>query len=1131
MLKKITLVLFILVCLGILACSGFLYWLVVLHPGEEISSENIQKILGRESPVFYSDGKTRLGVFFDEAHRQYVTWEQIPADFVNALVASEDNRFFDHYGFDAVSIARAALKNYEAGRVVQGGSTLTQQTAKNLFKRSGRSYEAKLKELLYALRLEYHYSKEQIFEFYANQFFVRGNGHGLGIAARYYFDKKVEELSLLECAFIAGSVKRPNYYNPFNRKTEAEKEEVRQRIRGRVGYVLRQMKQQGMLSALQYTQAIESEVLFEEGQVGYPLDYVMEMVKDAVGTEEVQAALEEHGIGSLATAGLRVITSVDKGLQENTLYFLRRELSRLDVRLRGYEHDEIQNELARVTYLGDRVVKKMAFLFGTISKIEKADDQNPEGLAIAVDFGGDLGGGVIDADGLSRPLTALVKWEQTRWSEATSSDLPLLLEELQVGDRIWVSVRDIDEEGKVYLDLERFPRVQGGALVLQEGMIKAMAGGAENRFFNRAIAARRTMGSAFKPFVFAAALQLGWNATDMLNNSREIFVFQGQPYFPRPDHKSPHSQVSMSWAGVHSENLASVWLLDHLCDQLSFDEFKEVAGEMGLLPRVRDDEKEPYNLYRSRIRDKYGIVLNRSVLREAAYSQAVKNLETDFLFENLQREYVVLQNLHYGLNFDRYQEKIDDALTDEKLKAYERKELLLRKDLLKTNYLSLVLRQEQLETFRQYMKKRAEYWDPFDTPLLPSKAGLYFDREEERYNFVERGLETDDLEVVDLDWLTSHLGSLSPEEQEDFWEEVLLDSTMSSAALSLVENQVEREFQHLLTLPPYSIEVLAAVKDFRILVGLLYLVDFGRELGISSELDPVLSFPLGSNVVTLLETVRMYEGLVTGEVFFAGEERTRNQDLMCVLDRIETNKGEVVYQTKMRRKTLVAPKVRVALGNLLENVVKFGTGRFAQSHARLPLEKSEDVDSLAALDLKIPLLGKTGTANSYTNASFLGYLPGPSKGGTGMVIDGGYSMGVYVGFDDNKAMRRKTTRITGSSGALPAWTDLVNTVLREKDYIQRLDLVDISFYGLALLPEELGQVNLAVDDDSGGRVVLPVEEVDPQHRLRPSILTFGNLYESGGFEPERFFAPFWGGDDHFLKSVLYSPLLCDKKHL
>jgi len=625
-LKFLIVSLLTLTTLSCLALLGVLHYFVVLHPGDEISLANIQAILGKESPVFYSDAQTPLGVFFDDAHRQYVSYEQIPKSFVNALVASEDNRFFEHHGFDLVSITRAALRNYKAGRVVEGGSTLTQQTAKNLFKRSGRSYEAKLKELLYALRLEHHYSKEKIFEFYANQFYVRGNGHGLGVAARYYFNKNVGQLTLLESAFIAGSVKRPNYYNIFIRKSAVSKADVRHRINIRVAYVLGRMKELGMITAQQYEDNVNADLIFSEGQVGYDLDYVMEMVKDAVATDTVKAALEKHGISNLAIAGLRVITSVDKDLQKETLYWLRHELSRLDIRMRGYDREEVQKELSNTTYRGDREQVERAFLFGTIVK------KDPTELVIS--FGGELSDGIVDRKGLDRPLEALVKWKKNRWSEVKENDLALLMEQLQEGDRVWVSVREISFEGDVLLDLERFPQVQGGALILQQGMIKAMAGGVENRFYNRAIAAKRTMGSAFKPYLYAAALQLGWNSADLLENTREVFVYQDQPYFPRPDHTNTADQVSMSWAGVRSENLASIWLLYHLCDRLSVEEFKDLAENLNLAPRVKNGKEEPYTLYRSRIRDEYGIVLNRSNLKAAAYTVAVKNLETDFLFEN-----------------------------------------------------------------------------------------------------------------------------------------------------------------------------------------------------------------------------------------------------------------------------------------------------------------------------------------------------------------------------------------------------------------------------------------------------------------------------------------------------------------
>ena len=117
-------------------------------------------------------------------------------------------------------------------------------------------------------------------------------------------------------------------------------------------------------------------------------------------------------------------------------------------------------------------------------------------------------------------------------------------------------------------------------------------------------------------------------------------------------------------------------------------------------------------------------------------------------------------------------------------------------------------------------------------------------------------------------------------------------------------------------------------------------------------------------------------------------------------------------------------------------------------------------------------------------------------------------------------MRRKTTRITGSSGALPAWTNIVNTILREKSYEKELDPVDLSFYGLTLLHDELGQVNLAVDKENGGRLLKPSVEIDEINRSHPSIMTFGQLYESGRFRLKRDYAPLWGNTELFTETDL-----------
>ena len=164
---------------------------VVDNPGEHLREVNIRSLITQESPVYFRDGQTPIGVFFTDEHRQYVEYEEIPKYWVDAIVAAEDQRYWEHGGVDTGGLARAMLQNIKAGRVVSGGSTLTMQTSENLFHPGTFTVNGKVWELLDTLRLEEHFSKEQILEFYANQFHVYGNGRGLGIAARYFFDKEI----------------------------------------------------------------------------------------------------------------------------------------------------------------------------------------------------------------------------------------------------------------------------------------------------------------------------------------------------------------------------------------------------------------------------------------------------------------------------------------------------------------------------------------------------------------------------------------------------------------------------------------------------------------------------------------------------------------------------------------------------------------------------------------------------------------------------------------------------------------------------------------------------------------------------------------------------------------------------
>ena len=175
-------------------------------PDNQFNRATILQVLSGETRVYYNDGEELLGAFFDANHRVYVPYGDIPANIVNALIAAEDAGYWTHSGFSIYGFTRAMISNLKSGHMRQGGSTLTQQAVKNIFGREERSIKEKGKELINALRMEKHFSKEDILEFYLNQFHVSGTGKGVAIAAQYFFNKELKDLTLAECAFIAGSV-------------------------------------------------------------------------------------------------------------------------------------------------------------------------------------------------------------------------------------------------------------------------------------------------------------------------------------------------------------------------------------------------------------------------------------------------------------------------------------------------------------------------------------------------------------------------------------------------------------------------------------------------------------------------------------------------------------------------------------------------------------------------------------------------------------------------------------------------------------------------------------------------------------------------------------------------------------
>ncbi len=1097
MLKKIiyfSLISLLLVCL---AGAGGFAWLVILNPGEAIRQGNIEKLLSMESPVYCSDAKTKIGVFFQENHRQYVPYKQLPKFFVDAIVASEDQKFWHHYGVDFQGLVRAMKANVKAGRIVQGGSTITQQTAKNLFKRQGRSFKAKLIELINAWRLEYHYSKKKILEFYANQFFVSGNGHGLGVAARYYFDKPVSELTLLEAAFIAGSVKRPNFYNPFIQKNKTESAKARQRAKERANYVLGHMYKLGMIDSKAYQQAIIQEIPFKQGKMQFPLNTIMDMVKDGMADPEIEAALFEHGIDNVATAGLRVITSIESDLQKQTMKNLKYELSRLDIRLRGYDRQLLQKKYAGLPLGTHSTPVKGDFMVGRVITVKGGKSPTLEIVLGREDDQAAIRG-LITVNGLRSLLESLVKYEKQRWAEPNDKDLIKLLDKIKPGDLVYVSVREHDTlSGKYFFELQKYPELQGAVIAVRNGMIRAMAGGMENYFYNRAVMARRPMGSVIKPLVYCAALQLGWNSLDPLNNLRQMFLYQNEPYFPRPDHESPYPKVSMSWAGVHSENVASVWLLYHLCDNLSPGEFNDLVSNLGLARKP----EESYSRYKKRVRDQLGIMVNAVALKRAAFARAVTAAEADMIFAGRRREWENLVHLHYDDNFE-YEIDDDD----------HKKETEIRREILKRSFLRFVeLRQEIKLLTWDYVYKH----DTFIEKLYYQPLGVKLANLEEQKLLTGSRFVYSDIypgagwQPVKSRELIQRLENLSEKQRVSFWDNILIEGRLSSVTVDLITDYVDKDYHVLAANPPYSAETLYQIQDFRILAGLKYLTAFSRALGVKSKLEPVLSFPLGSNVITPLEAARMYEGLISGKI--SRRIDCQNEGIN-IISRIEAADGEIIYQADEETRTEVDPETSLAITDILRNVVKYGTGRYAAWNIKLHSNDPEKEELLAGLNLSVPVLGKTGTANRFTNASFVGLAPARYVKGNGVELPGGTVLATYVGFDDNSPMVRKSTHITGSSGALPLWTEIVGKLFVQRDYAADMNLVDLTFSTITELPlwyPDLGQIVVNVQIHNGG---LPVEQhglsASTEDTLAP-VVTFGKKFPSGRLELKRQYVPFW----------------------
>ncbi len=537
-------------CALLLSISGaFLYLNPNLPSVESLRSIQLQIPLR----VYSADEK--LIAEFGEMRRSPIRFEEIPEDFIHALLAAEDDNFANHYGVDITGLMRAATQLLKSGQIQTGGSTITMQVAKNYFLTSERSFSRKINEILLALQIERELSKNEILELYVNKIYLGNRAYGIEAASQVYYGKSISELSVAQLAMIAGLPKAPSAFNPLVNPARSKE---------RRDWILGRMYKLGSLDEMSYRQALAEPETARYHGAAPELDaaYIAEMARaEMVGR-----------YGSAAyTDGFRVHTTVSSERQIAANIALDSGLIEYDQR-HGYRGPEAHlGELPRESWMQE--LRKHRSLSGLHPAV-----------VTQVENSGIL---VLTRDGNEHP----VAWDSMKWARpflGTNSMGPRPqrpADVVKIGDVVRVRWQD---DSALF---SQVPQAQAALVSLdpQDGSIEALAGGFSfgQSNYNRAIQAKRQPGSSFKPFIYSAALDAGYTAASLVNDSPIVFVEEGMDRIWRPknDNNTFLGPIRMREALYKSRNLVSIRLLQTLGVGHTIDYISRFGFDPQDLPR------------------------------------------------------------------------------------------------------------------------------------------------------------------------------------------------------------------------------------------------------------------------------------------------------------------------------------------------------------------------------------------------------------------------------------------------------------------------------------------------------------------------------------------------------------------
>jgi len=529
---------------GIIAATLFYFYI-----NEDLPK--ISKLSDYHPPVVttvYSDDNRKIGEFYKE-RRIVVPISRIPQILKEAFIAAEDSRFYSHPGIDVIGIFRALLKNIEAGGVVQGGSTITQQVTKTFLLTPERSYTRKIKEAILAYRISKAFSKDEILFLYLNQIYLGHGAYGIEAASENYFGKPVTDLNLAECAMLAGLPQAPTKYSPFRYPEKAKQRQI---------YVLNRMATEGYVTEAQAAAAIQLAMDIKPRKNWY--------IEEApFYTEHIRRYVEtKYGPDALYTNGLSIYAAVNIEMQKAAQEELGIGLGALDKRqgyrgpLKRLKPDGIESFAAVIQEeIKDAPIKPGVILSGVVVSVSESEQ------SAGVRIGKSLG--VI--------RFADMKWAKkitpnSNQQEAGAKRPPTIL---GIGDVILVKIMDKAKDGNKWnLYLEQTPKVQGALLCLEArtGQVKVMVGGRDFRDsqFNRAIQSRRQPGSSFKPIIYAAAIDKGYTpATVMIDSPIAFQDGEGDSVWKPQNYDRKYSgQILLRNALEKSVNVVTVKILQDI---------------------------------------------------------------------------------------------------------------------------------------------------------------------------------------------------------------------------------------------------------------------------------------------------------------------------------------------------------------------------------------------------------------------------------------------------------------------------------------------------------------------------------------------------------------------------------------